>query len=537
MNHKKILSVIIAFVMISTICIVSVSAINYTSAADDLKSMGLFIGTDKGYELEREPTRLESAVMLVRLLGKEEEAKQNNYQHPFTHVPEWVNFYVGYLYEKGLTKGVGGNKFGSGLCNTQMFCTFVLRALGYTEDGGDFNYADAIAFALELGLLDENILYNITPPDYMYDWVAEYEDNPEYVEWLRSLYALTREYCVAIMYNALNMKVKGLDMTLIEKLIAESAVKAEAAANFIEKNALIAEFQAIMQSLTNVMITEAMAQRFSIDIEAIDFISGTDYDVDGDIEKMLAELRLILSMLKEEDGYTVDDFIAYLEERDADYSYEDFLAGLEEYESLEAYIAQLESVSAMLEGMISSESLHTSTMNITVAGEDIAIVSTSYGAGYAVYYKDGYIYTETMGQKVKISLEGMSEEEASETAAALIGIDIFDMENMIEDMLKSLTMSMIGSLSAASFGSIDKTETEENIVFIFNAQTEIYDDAFYDTISIVIFTLGVAGVNIFTQGFENGELLYETIINIIFTSGDDITIDFPDFSEYEETMG
>ncbi|MCK8060109.1 MULTISPECIES: hypothetical protein [unclassified Fusibacter] len=51
---------------------------DYTANADSLKELGLFNGTSKGYELNRIPNRVEGAVMLVRLLGKEEDAKLSN---------------------------------------------------------------------------------------------------------------------------------------------------------------------------------------------------------------------------------------------------------------------------------------------------------------------------------------------------------------------------------------------------------------------------------------------------------------------------
>jgi hypothetical protein len=40
--------------------------------AEALKPLGVFVGTEKGFELERPATRMEAAVMLTRLLGKEE---------------------------------------------------------------------------------------------------------------------------------------------------------------------------------------------------------------------------------------------------------------------------------------------------------------------------------------------------------------------------------------------------------------------------------------------------------------------------------
>ena len=65
--------------------------------ADKLKELGLFSGTNKGYELEKSMPRVQGAVMLVRILGKEAEAKANPQNHPFTDVPEWANAHVGYL--------------------------------------------------------------------------------------------------------------------------------------------------------------------------------------------------------------------------------------------------------------------------------------------------------------------------------------------------------------------------------------------------------------------------------------------------------
>ena len=51
----------------------SAFAANYTNCADSLHEMGLFQGTQNGYDLDRTPTRAEAAVMLVRLLGKTRE--------------------------------------------------------------------------------------------------------------------------------------------------------------------------------------------------------------------------------------------------------------------------------------------------------------------------------------------------------------------------------------------------------------------------------------------------------------------------------
>ena len=90
---------------------VSAGAANFTSSADRLHEVGLFQGTGTTasgapqYDLDRDPTRAEAAVMLVRLLGKEADAKALTYTAPFTDLEGWEAPYVQYLYDNKLTTG------------------------------------------------------------------------------------------------------------------------------------------------------------------------------------------------------------------------------------------------------------------------------------------------------------------------------------------------------------------------------------------------------------------------------------------------
>ena len=106
-----------------------------------LNELGLFEGAgtnpdgSTNYALYRKGKRVEALVMLIRLLGKEEEALSGNWSHPFTDVDGWAQKYVGYAYEKGLTDGVSATRFGSNNeASMQMYYTFLLRALGQTGD-------------------------------------------------------------------------------------------------------------------------------------------------------------------------------------------------------------------------------------------------------------------------------------------------------------------------------------------------------------------------------------------------------------------
>ena len=134
----------------------SAFAANYTNCADSLHEMGLFQGTQNGYDLDRTPTRAEAAVMLVRLLGKEAEAKTLTYTAPFTDLKGWEKPYVQYLYDNGLANGMSATAYNpTGKCSAQMYTTFLLRALGYSDAKGDFTYAKALDFGEQVGLVDD----------------------------------------------------------------------------------------------------------------------------------------------------------------------------------------------------------------------------------------------------------------------------------------------------------------------------------------------------------------------------------------------
>lgn len=102
---KKAVSVLLAVVLCFTLLPTAAgAAARDTSAEDalaaDLKQLGLFQGvSDTDFDLGRTPNRTEALVMLIRFLGKEAEALEGRWTHPFTDVPAWADSYVGYAYE------------------------------------------------------------------------------------------------------------------------------------------------------------------------------------------------------------------------------------------------------------------------------------------------------------------------------------------------------------------------------------------------------------------------------------------------------
>lgn len=175
----------------------SAFAANYTNCADSLHEMGLFQGTQNSYDLDRTPTRAEAAVMLVRLLGKEAEAKALTYTAPFTDLKGWEKPYVQYLYSNGLANGTNRTSFNpTGKCTAQMYAVFLLRALGYS-DTADFSYANAIETAREQGIYDTGII---------------------------NVQNFLRDDAAAASYTVLSVSPKNSEGTLLDQLVSENAI-------------------------------------------------------------------------------------------------------------------------------------------------------------------------------------------------------------------------------------------------------------------------------------------------------------------------
>ncbi|MBR5478566.1 MAG: hypothetical protein IKU84_00125 [Clostridia bacterium] len=184
----------------------------YFDRADALKAMNLFRGSNIGYELDRAATRAESLVMLLRLLGEEDEALRYNGKHPFTDVPEWVDRYVAYAYNRGYTNGISKTLFGSGnTTSANHYMTFLLRTLGYNDANGDFKWDKAIDFAKNAGNITAGEHQLITKESFM------------------------RDHMTYLSYHTLFAKLKGSESTLLDKLINEKTVSRSVADRAIAK--------------------------------------------------------------------------------------------------------------------------------------------------------------------------------------------------------------------------------------------------------------------------------------------------------------
>ena len=168
---KRILSLILSLALAFSLMPSAFAANNEAvQAAEALHSLGLFTGTGTDangnpiYDLDRAPTRQEAITMLVRLLGKEDAAKQGTWKTPFTDVDSWAAPYVGYAYSNGLTSGTSATTFsGNNTVTTSQYLSFVLRALGYTS-GTDFQWDKAWELSDKIGLTKGN--YNATTKSF-----------------------------------------------------------------------------------------------------------------------------------------------------------------------------------------------------------------------------------------------------------------------------------------------------------------------------------------------------------------------------------
>ena len=133
----KKMRIALASMLVAAGITATAGAANFTNCADRLKDVGLFQGTNQGYQLDKAPTRAEASAMLVRLLGKEAEAEKLTYTAPFTDLKGWEKPYVQYLYDNGLANGMSATAYNpTGKCSAQMYTTFLLRALGYSDAKG-----------------------------------------------------------------------------------------------------------------------------------------------------------------------------------------------------------------------------------------------------------------------------------------------------------------------------------------------------------------------------------------------------------------
>lgn len=214
---KRLLSMLlVAAMFLALIPTAFAASDDAITAANALYQLGLFKGTGTNadgtpnFDLDRAPTRNEAVTMLVRLLGKENEAVNGIWNIPFTDVAAWAKPYVGYAYANGLTTGTSATTFGGdAVISASQYITFVLRALGY-ESGTDFQWDKSWELSDSIGL---------TNGQYSSDQIP----------FLRGDVAI-------ISNNALATKLKNTQNTLAASLSLSAPVNPEPAKSELSEN-------------------------------------------------------------------------------------------------------------------------------------------------------------------------------------------------------------------------------------------------------------------------------------------------------------
>lgn len=163
----------------------------------------LLKGNGTSYEMEKTTTRIEGIVILIRLLGKEEEAQQMKaLPCRFSDVPAWAAGYANYADSYNISKGVSTNSFGTNAPMTaQQFNTLLLRVIGYDDSQGDFQWSTAVDKAHELDILPDDMAY-------VYGTGAPY----------------TKKDLIATSFAYLEAKNKTAETTLIDRLIGAGTI-------------------------------------------------------------------------------------------------------------------------------------------------------------------------------------------------------------------------------------------------------------------------------------------------------------------------
>lgn len=221
---KKTIAMLLVFTLVFTMAPAAFAADSEAlSAANKLYALGLFDGTgidtngNPRFDLDRVPNRHEAVTMLVRLLGKEDEALKGTWEIPFTDVAAWARPYVGYAYANGLTSGTSATTYsGSQAVTAAQYLTFVLRALGYTS-GTDFQWDKAWELSDKIGLTK-----------------GQYNANTQ---------SFLRGDVTVISASALSATKKGSSETLLSQLMASDAVLIKNLTNSDDLSIIIEDYE------------------------------------------------------------------------------------------------------------------------------------------------------------------------------------------------------------------------------------------------------------------------------------------------------
>ena len=202
---NKVFSIILIGILIltSTPFIYGAYSPIYDTDAVRLNRLGLFLGTNNGFELDKPCNRLQGAVMFIRLVGEEKIAISEPKTSPFEDVTQtWAMPYIGQMYVQGYSNGTSSTTYGIGAMSADQFATYILRALGYSEMKGDFVWSTSLSTLLELDIISKRDFDIIKEGPFL------------------------RDYAVKLASSALDATLNKSDTTLYQILLEKDAIAA-----------------------------------------------------------------------------------------------------------------------------------------------------------------------------------------------------------------------------------------------------------------------------------------------------------------------
>ena len=165
----KLLAILCALtLLISAVPAASALEGEAVRAADTLATLGLVNGNNDGdYDLGTLATRAQAAVLLVRLAGAVEAAKEEIWIAGFRDLPGWAADSIDYAVHRSWLSGVTPIDFHpNATIDAGAWFGALLRMLGYTDvDGKDFTLDDAARFARRIGLTSRHYEGDLTRGD------------------------------------------------------------------------------------------------------------------------------------------------------------------------------------------------------------------------------------------------------------------------------------------------------------------------------------------------------------------------------------
>ncbi|MCT4545120.1 MAG: S-layer homology domain-containing protein [Vallitalea sp.] len=211
-------------VLVMVLCIIINNNCSYaktekeviTEKAEILKELNILKGSGSGLALDDQLSRSQASAFIVRLLGKEDEVKNNaskyiNTKFSDVEKDKWYASYIGYCVEKGIIDGYSSdntfrpnNKLGE-----KAFLKLVLSAIGYKYNE-DFTWNNVFETAYGVGLVKS------------LNYANGYIEKSKY----------TRGEVVTVLHRALQLKDNTTKIRMIYRFVNNNIITKEQAIKY-----------------------------------------------------------------------------------------------------------------------------------------------------------------------------------------------------------------------------------------------------------------------------------------------------------------